>query len=275
MSDQVAVNNQAHPPKGLPLVLGGGCALAGAFINPLTPVKSDFKGAEKLVQLDKDIFETMVKDKDSLSDAGKTALEKLETARTEYADGEKNFTKYLDDNADKVGVAAETNYKPEGGEKTISLLEKDVADAKNTVKVEENEAVKAAQKELDELAKDATDEVKNAATKKVEDAKELARKNDEAVKKAQELVDKAKAERYKKIETKIAESSDETLKKGLTDAKDFMKKINEGTLKDFNWKDLKKILPKAKGLGALIYGAIGLVVGSIIARAVANGKNQA
>ena len=268
MSDSTAVNNQARPSAAAPLILGAGGAALGLWRSPF--VKGDFKGADKLVQLDKDTFEAISKEKDQLSDSGKTALEKLETARTEYANGENNLRAFLDGKADSLGIAAESNYKPEGVDKTISLLQAEVDKA-----VKENDAVKAAQKTFDELPADASAEAKTAAEKALNDAKKAAMDGDEAVKTAKKAVLDAKAERYRKIEAAITEKGSDEVKKALADAKDFMKKINEGTLKDFNWKDLKKVLPKAKGLGAVVYALIGLFVGSIAARAIANKKSQA
>ena len=272
MSDSTTVNAQARPSMTAPLILTAGGAALGLLKSPF--VKGEYKGADKLVQLDKDTFDKEIAAyKDDLKDDAKPKYDKLVEARTEYANGDKEFKAFLDKNP--CGVAAETNYKPEGGDKTISLLEKDVADAEKAVKVSENEAVKAAQKELDDLAKDATAEAKKAAADKLEAAKKAAVDENEAVKTARKAVADAKAERYLKIEKEITEKGTDELKNLLAEKKDIMKKINEGTLKDFNFKDIKKILPKAKGLGALLYGAIGLVVGSIIARTVANGKNKA
>ena len=271
MSEQVAVNNQARPSVALPLVLGAGGALTGYYLSPL--VKGDFKGADKLVQLDKDTFDREIAaHKDDLKDEAKARYDKLVNARPDYANGDTELKAFLDKNMGEIG--AETAYKNADG-KTIKELADAVTEAENAVNVNENAAVKAAQKEFNELAENATDEVRKAATDKLNAAKKAAVDENKAVKTARKAVADAKAERYAKIEKAITEGSDDTLKKELAEAKNFMKKINDETLKDFNWKDLKKILPKAKGWGAVLYGAIGLVVGSIIAKVVANKKNRA
>ena len=273
MSDSTTVNNQARPSMAAPLVLGAAGVGLGLINGTNVFVKSDYRGADKLVQLDKDVFEqTVAVNKDKLSDDGKAAYAKLETARAEYANGRNDLLTFLEDKSTGLGIEAETNYKPEGVGKTISELEGEVTKA-----IENNDAVKAAQKAVNDLAADATatPEAKTAAQNALDAAKKAAEAEDAAVQTAKKAVLDGKAERFAKIKKAITDGSNDALKKELENAENIMQKINEGTLKDFNWKNIKKILPKAKGLGAVVYAAIGLVVGSIIARAVANKKNMA
>ena len=231
-------------------VLGG----ASALIKPMRWTAKAYNDAAKLVTLDKDTFESKVAaNKEKLSDEGKTAFGTLEKAREEYAKGSEELEAFLNKNAGSVGN--EADYVMEGQDKTIKQLKDDLLDKGSKVNVDDDEAVKAAQKELDELPKKAKKAEKTAAEAKLAAARE-------AVKAAKEVLNKARAERFGKIEKAITEGSDEELKKGLAEAKDVMKKLNEGILKDFDIKSIKKALPKSKWAIA-IYAGIGAILGAI------------
>ncbi len=242
-------------------VLGG----ASALIKPMRWTAKAYNDAAKLVQLDKDTFESKVAaNKEKLGDDGKAAFGTLEQAREEYAKGSKDLEAFLDKNAGLVGK--EADYVMEGQDKTIKQLHEDLLDKGAKVNVADDEAVKAAQKELDELPKKGQKGYKAATVKaaeaKLDAAKEAALNNNEEVKAAKEVLNKARAERFGKIEKAITEGTDDELKKGLAEAKDVMKKLNEGILKDFDIKSIKKALPKSKWAIA-IYAGIGAILGAI------------
>lgn len=242
-------------------ILGG----ASTLIKPMRWTAKPYNDTAKLVQLDKDTFEAKVAaNKEKLGDDGKAAFGTLEKAREEYAKGSEELETFLNKNAGSVGN--EANYVMEGQDKTIKQLQEDLLDKGAKVNVADDEAVKAAQKALDELPKKGQKGYKAAAVKdaeaKLEAAKTAALNNNEEVKAAREVLNKARAERFGKIEKAITEGSDEALKKGLAEAKDVMKKLNEGILKDFDLKSIKKALPKSKWAIA-IYAGIGALLGAL------------
>ena len=256
MSDQ-AVNNQARPSMGLPLALGGGCALAGGLIDSINPItKSGYKSLDDLLAMANDTFETNVAANAKNLEDGSNAAK----AYNNLVDGRKELQDALD--------AVKANYEQPLKDSKAEIEKSLSGDAKTAYE----KACKDADDALTEALKNADDAAKKAAQKAC-DKKKMDAFAD-AIKNVTAKEDGTALEKAVHKRSKLVEEMAEKFKEATKTAKESLTG-DGGKLKDFNWKDLKKILPKAKGLGALIYGAIGLVVGSIIARAVANGKNQA
>jgi len=106
-------------------------------------------------------------------------------------------------------------------------------------------------KENQKIVKDAIKDAEEVLTK----AKN-GNMSEETIKTAQEAYNKKVAETLKEIAAKkhVADKADDV-------AKDFG--------------HLRKILPKNRLLGGIVFGAVGMLVGGIIAKVIANKRNQA
>ncbi len=226
MSEQ---NSMAISPVTAGIIGAGAGAIAGGTIKALQPKLSGYGDAKALLTMEKDSFEKISKPGDGAAEDIKTSYSTIEEGRKIISEAgdtlEKTNTEALEKHFEAESKFKLENFKhgEKGKEKSIKELETEVKNAKDAVKVDDNDDVKAKQKALDD-AKAKVDVKKE--TDALENAKKAVPAGATATPEQQKAIDDAQAALDKKIAdgTKAEQEALDNAKKTVLDGDDNLKK---------------------------------------------------